>query len=256
MRKLFFTLVVLLSILSMGATVNLKITTYNIRHGLGVDNVFNFQRVKETIQKINPDILILNEVDQGNARSGDVYQAKEIAALMGMEYYFYATEGKTNYGIAVLSKYPVIKAEGFNLPQPRFMKAVQRGCINMIVNVCGKELSIYGAHFGLGGFQEVQKELEEIYKRYQNNPITSVIGGDFNLEWAPLRSAVPQMFKSDFKSSNHSIGKDLYTIPADSPGPQIDFLLVTNDVIVKDTYTYDSRASDHLPVIAEIELEL
>ncbi|HPO28001.1 MAG TPA: hypothetical protein PK315_11040, partial [Petrotogaceae bacterium] len=101
-----------------------------------------------------------------------------------------------------------------------------------------------------------QKELEEIYKRYQNNPITSVIGGDFNLEWAPLRSAVPQMFKSDFKSSNHSIGKDLYTIPADSPGPQIDFLLVTNDVIVKDTYTYDSRASDHLPVIAEIELEL
>jgi len=55
MRKLFFTLVVLLSILSMGATVNLKITTYNIRHGLGVDNVFNFQRVKETIQKINPD---------------------------------------------------------------------------------------------------------------------------------------------------------------------------------------------------------
>jgi len=31
---------------------------------------------------------------------------------------------------------------------------------------------------------------------------------------------------------------------------------VTNDVIVKDTYTYDSWASDHLPVIAEIELEL
>jgi len=75
---------ILISILSLGTSVNLKIATYNIRHGLGIDNVFNFQRVKDTVKKINPDILILNEVDQGNARSGDLYQAKEIASLMNM----------------------------------------------------------------------------------------------------------------------------------------------------------------------------
>jgi len=103
----------------MGTT--LTIMTYNIRHGLGVDNIFDFSRVIETIKEVDPDILILNEVDQGNPRSGEMNQAD-----------------------IILSKFPIKKKFGFVLPRPEWMLAVNRGCAVIITEVEGKEIVVMG----------------------------------------------------------------------------------------------------------------
>jgi len=247
-------LFIMITVLSGGEMGKMKIMTYNIRHAYGADKVQDLNRVVKVISEISPDVLILNEVDEGNLRSLGVFQAKYIAKELGMKYVFGATEGRKDYGNAVLSKYEIMESETFDLPQPKWMKAVTRGCVRVRVEVEGQLLDVYGTHLGLGGFQEIQKELGAIYDKYLEYGIPSVIAGDFNLEYGELEFAVKGLF-DDFKSANHFIEKDLYTFPADDPGAQIDYILVSKGIKPVEIYTKESMASDHLPVVCEIEVD-
>ncbi len=237
----------------MGTT--LTVMTYNIRHGLGIDDVFNFSRVVETIKDVDPDILILNEVDQGNPRSGEMNQADIIAEELGMNSFFSSSEDRSDYGNAVLSKFPIKEEFGFVLPRPEWMLAVNRGCAVIITEVEGKEVVVMGTHLGLGGIMEVQTELRgilEVYYEYKDKP--AIIAGDFNAELFDLQYGVPELF-NHFKSVNHTLNKDLHTIPADRPGSQIDYIFVNDYFEVNDAFTVSSYASDHLPVVSKLELE-
>ncbi|MDN5342494.1 MULTISPECIES: endonuclease/exonuclease/phosphatase family protein [Oceanotoga] len=254
MKKILF-LISLITLFTISFATPLKVMTYNIRHGLGVDDKLDFQRVIDVIKDQDPDILMIQEVDEGRARSYGLRQAKIISKETGMDYYFYATEGKRDYGIAVLSKFKPIEKFGYDLPQPKWMKAVQRGAASMIIDVNGQEVMIVSLHLGLGGIQEIQTELMEAYEVSKKYNIPTLIAGDFNVEYFNLQTGVIEFMK-DFKSVNHTIDKQLNTIPADNPGPQIDFIFYSNDDFkIKDVYTVSSYASDHLPVIAEVELK-
>jgi len=241
------------SLLTLLGARELVVMTYNIRHGLGIDGVFSLERVIKTIKSANPDILFLNEVDQGNPRSGEQLQAKVIADALGMEYFFSPTEGRTDYGNAVLSKFPIRESFGFTLPQPKWMLASKRGCAAAVIDVEGREILVMATHLGLGGFQEVQVELREVYQVSKKKALPTIIGGDFNIEWFELNYAVPEIFE-DFVSVNHHLGIDLHTIPSNNPGSQIDYILVTSHFVIRHAYTVSSLASDHLPVIAVVGL--
>lgn len=238
----------------MAEPLKLTVMTYNIRHCLGVDKVFSVDRVIKTIKYVNPDILILNEVDQGNPRSGELLEAKLIADALEMNYFFSPTEGKDNYGNAVLSKYPIEKAFGVDLPQPKWMMAVQRGATVIVTKIDGREIMVIGAHLGLGGIQEVKTEILKTFEIYNEEKYPTIIAGDFNIEWFELQYGAPEMFKI-FKSANHSIDIDLSTFPSNNPGSQIDYILLSPEFETKDIFTLDSPASDHVPVVAEVELK-
>ena len=92
-----------------------------------MDEVFDFQRTIDVLKEENPDILMVQEVDQGRSRSLNLKQAEIIADELGMDYYFYPTEGKDNYGVAIFSKFKAIEKFGFDLPQPKWCKSTQRG---------------------------------------------------------------------------------------------------------------------------------
>lgn len=247
-------LLIIASGLLMAEPLKLTVMTYNIRHCLGVDKVFSVDRVIKTIKYINPDILVLNEVDQGNPRSGELLEAKLIADALGMNYFFSSTEGKDNYGNAVLSKYPIKESYGVDLPQPKWMMAVQRGAAVIVTEIEGRDVMVIGAHLGLGGIQEVKTEILKTFEIYNKEKYPTIIAGDLNIEWFELQYGAPEMFKV-FKSANHSIGVDLSTFPANNPGSQIDYILLSPELVAKDIFTLDSPASDHVPVIAEVELK-
>ena len=84
----------------------LRIMSYNIRNGRGLDNVADFWRTAEVINKICPDVVAVQEIDSVTGRSGGKDVLREIAGLTLM-YYTYAPAidydgGK--YGIGMLSK--------------------------------------------------------------------------------------------------------------------------------------------------------
>lgn len=232
----------------------LTVMTYNIRHGKGIDEVVDIDRILEVIARANPDIVVLNEVDQGRIRSGGVLQVQYLADRLGMEHVFGIAEGKTNYGNAILSKFPIVDSEVFDLVQPRWMKAVTRVCVRISVDIDGNTLDVYGTHLGLGGFQEIQTEMGHIYNKYKERENPSIIAGDLNIVYVELKSAVKELF-DDFKSANHYLGIDLYTFPSDYLSRQIDFILLNTKIEPLSIFTVESLASDHLPVVCEMEVD-
>ncbi len=114
---------------------------------------------------------MVQEVDQGRSRSLNLKQAEIIADELGMDYYFYPTEGKDNYGgVAIFSKFKAIEKFGFDLPpQPKWMLATQRGgAAAMVIEVDGKQMLVISTHLGLGGLQEIQTEVMELLNVSEN----------------------------------------------------------------------------------------
>ena len=100
------------------AQVQVRVLAYNIHHGEGRDGRLDLERLAGIIASVQPDLVALQEVDRGTERAGRVDQLAELAARLGM----HATFGKTldyqggEYGVAVLSRWPVFGVENRSLP--------------------------------------------------------------------------------------------------------------------------------------------
>lgn len=71
-----------------------------------MDNVCNYRRIADVINKAAPDIVAVQELDSMTNRSGKKYVLGELATLTGMHAY-YAPAIKHDggkYGIGILSK--------------------------------------------------------------------------------------------------------------------------------------------------------
>jgi endonuclease/exonuclease/phosphatase family metal-dependent hydrolase len=99
----------------------IRVLTYNIHHGEGMDGKVDLSRIASVMKRLKPDIIALQEVDRYVPRSGNVDQAAELAELMGMHVAF----GKAislaggEYGVATLSRYPILSSKTTLLPMAR-----------------------------------------------------------------------------------------------------------------------------------------
>src|SRR5699024_2366415 len=101
--------------------LQIKVGTYNIQAGMDNDGEYNLNSTAEVIRESGADIIGLNEVDvHWGERSDFANTVKELADELDMEYFFAPIydmdplnpgEPNRQYGVAVLSKYPIIHAE-------------------------------------------------------------------------------------------------------------------------------------------------
>ena len=251
MKKTLICLFLLLGMTSMAMT--LKVMTYNIRHARGIDDVVDLQRVIDVVRSEGPDILILNEVDQGNPRTAGAHQAGEIAEVLDMNLFFGPTEETSYYGNAVLTRFEIVKARSVSLPQPKWLNAAKRGAAIVTVDIEGVQVLVVGTHLGLAGIKEIETELGAIYSMVLESGLPAIVAGDFNVEYFDLDNRMKEVIE-DLRSVNHSLGIDLHTIPSNNPGPQIDYILASCEFLPVNAYTVPSPASDHLPVVALLEM--
>ena len=94
------------------------VATYNIRHGRGMDGRVDLDRTAAAIAAFGADLVALQEVDRLVERSGGVDQARELAERLGMAHdfgAFFPYQGG-EYGLAILSRFPVVRTEALRLP--------------------------------------------------------------------------------------------------------------------------------------------
>lgn len=90
----------------------IRVLTYNIHHGEGLDGKVDLGRIAQVIQQAAPDVVALQEVDLGTERTGRVDQAAELGRLTGL----HAVFGKAfdysggRYGAALLSRWSIQEA--------------------------------------------------------------------------------------------------------------------------------------------------
>ncbi|HLS07939.1 endonuclease/exonuclease/phosphatase family protein [Lentibacillus sp.] len=108
-----------------GNEETIRMATYNMHTGIGTDGNYNLDRLANTIRESGADIIGLQEVDvHWSSRSQFENQIEILADTLNMDYSFApiynldppaAGELRRQYGVAVLSKHPILHAENHDI---------------------------------------------------------------------------------------------------------------------------------------------
>src|ERR1700687_6094305 len=71
-----------------GARAKVRVMTYNIHVGVGMDKKMDLQRIADVINQEHPDLVALQEVDRGVKRTHGVDEIAELGRMTRMEYAF------------------------------------------------------------------------------------------------------------------------------------------------------------------------
>ena len=238
------------------APVTLCVMTYNIHHGEGLDGKVDLARIAALIKQERADIVALQEVDKGVARTARRDLPAELAALTGMTCVFnnnFHYQGG-EYGNAVLTRFPVKSWNNCHYKMIRPNE--QRGILQLVLDVHGRELVFMNTHIDSRP-DDAERwlnvgEIEELEKQYRGHPM--IIGGDFND--VPTGRIYRRMSET-FHDTWAQVGQgDGFSFPAGKPIKRIDYLWISKDkaLVTFKAWIPQSEASDHLPVVAEFEL--
>ena len=233
-------------------SLKLKVVSYNIKRGQGNDGRVDLARTAEVLQKLKPDFVALQEVDERVSRSGNVNQAMELGKQLNMHPAFgsFMTLDEGRYGMACLSKYPVRHITSVVLPdgnEPRIALAVE------VRLPGGESLMFVNVHFDWVDDDRYRFAQAECLRKYLDQlAIPYVLLGDFNDE--PGSRTLELLSKGALEAKKPT-GKRL-TWSSTEPQMEIDFIFTAPierwKVIMVDVID-ETIASDHRPVIAELE---
>lgn len=236
---------------SQDDVMSLRLMTYNIRHGEGMDNVLDLDRQAAVIQNATPDVVGLQEVDSCVKRSGYIPEA----AILGNKTGMYATFGPAipltggKYGVAILSKEKPLSHH--NIPLPGAEKRTLLVCeFQEYVFAC-THLDLEEAN-RLASLDIILEEAAQWEKPF-------FICGDWNDQ--PSSTLITEM-KKHFSFLNNLIDNSSnYTFPANSPNRIIDYIASYGTAphrvyksIRKRQVINEPKASDHRPVLVEITM--
>jgi endonuclease/exonuclease/phosphatase family metal-dependent hydrolase len=96
----------------------LRVGTWNLRHGVGMDRVLDLERQAERMSGWGADVIALQEMDVGTRRASSVDQPAALGERLGLHSRFarFMDHDGGRYGLALLSKPIPRRAEVFDLP--------------------------------------------------------------------------------------------------------------------------------------------
>ncbi len=237
----------------------LVVMTYNIHHANPPANgagVINIDSIAAVINRVDPDLVALQEIDVHTRRSGKALdEAKKLAALTGMQSFFTKTldyEGGA-YGIAVLSRFPIKDSTGYLLPKEPGTQEETRGlCLVKVHLSAGQPVYFASTHLGLSKNTRLL-QADSIITIINKLSAPVIIGGDFNA--SPGSETINKL--SSVLKQSCTTGCDP-TIPYDHPREKIDFIFYKGDSLldpIGQKVLKGVQWSDHLPVVVTFEIK-
>lgn len=243
----------------------LRLLTYNIHRCRGTDRRLSPSRIAAVIADCRPDVVALQEVDVGSARTGGVDQAALLARELGMDVRFQPvrhTRGGWS-GLAVLTRGPARVVRAGLLPSIRAARGlVPRGALGLAVEADGAEVHLVNTHLSLIGRERLRQAAALLGPDWlgQVDPgAPTVLLGDFN---AVPRSATHRMITRALDDAQQALQprhRPKRTFPAPLPTLRLDHVFVSPatvrvaDVVVPRT-ALTRLASDHLPLVVDLEI--
>ncbi len=238
----------------------LSVMTYNIHHGVGEDDRLDLQRIADEVRASGAEVVGLQEVDRHwSARSDFVDQAQWLARELNMHVVYGANldrdppspgQPRRQYGTAILSDYPILSSRNTLLPRPE--GGEQRGLLEAVVNVRGVRVRIANTHLQHNSAVERTAQVQAIMELLADSQEPVVLLGDLNArpndpELAPLSERYDDAWLEGGEG-------DGFTYSAAQPRARIDYVFVSPAIGVESATVLDTLASDHLPLVAELEL--
>lgn len=225
----------------------LRVLIYNIRHGRGMDMEVDLPRTADVIRAQRPDVVLLQEVDRGAARSGGVDQARTLSELTGLPHHAFGAfmdyDGG-EYGMALLSAHPLLEVHNHRLPpgtEPRTSLAAR-----IDPGAPWGEIVFVGIHF----YRTPEERLAQaraLVEILADEAAPVILAGDFNSRPDdPVMRLVRREWSFPEKEGSP------FTFPSDEPAREIDYILLrpAERFEALEHRVIDEReASDHRPVL-------
>lgn len=245
-------LLVMLATAPVAGQATIRVASYNIKHGLGMDGRVDLERVADVLRELEADVIALQEVDNGVRRTDGVDQAARLGELLGMRAFhgaFRAYEGG-EYGMAILTRLPVREVRNHPVP-PGPAGALSVLEVRVAVGLEVPDLSVVGVHLYRSPEERVA-QADSVTRIFEGVERPVILAGDFN-------SRPGSLVIRRLRESWRRIPKEgeRFTYPADAPDREIDHVFVRPPGIfeVVASRVVDERlASDHRPVVVELRL--
>lgn len=233
---------------------SLRVMSYNIHVGVGMDKKLDLQRIADVIKQEKVDLVGLQEVDRGVKRTEGKDEIAELAKMTEMHFAFAHNLDYQGgqYGVAILSRYPITNIDHRKYENKRV--AERRGMLRAEVNLGGKTFNFVTTHLDYQYADSRLFETEQLLSFLTAVKGPMIVAGDFNDE--PVGSSYKLMLGRFEDSWMRSGGKgEGLSYPADKPVKRIDYIFTApGSVKTKRAWIVNTLASDHLPLVAEVEI--
>jgi endonuclease/exonuclease/phosphatase family metal-dependent hydrolase len=229
---------------------SLVVMTYNIEGHAALFRADHLEKIAATIRETRPDIVGLQEVHRGTWQSRFTDQAEELARLTNMNSAygrsFNALGGE--FGNAILTRGTILSSKTYALPS----LGEPRSLLQATIDIDGNRLNYFITHLATWGKVNRSSRLEQlqcIAEHVRRSTLPYIVVGDFNviantpeLQWF-IKSALVNV-SGGTDDPTHRLTRQ-----------RLDYLFADPGWYTKSARVLHIGASDHWPVIAELQWE-
>lgn len=237
-----------------------RLVTYNVHKGIGgVDRRYRPQRIVEVLDHCDADIVLLQEVDEGVPRSNRDQQVDVFADALNLRHRAFCpnvTLRRGHYGNAILSRFPLSDVHNVNLsiPLKKRRGALVAHC-RLRFEGHTRSVHLINVHLGLAGFEraiQVRRLLASNLFVGMHRNTAVIAAGDFNDPRGSLGRRI--LDPAGFELATGRIR----TFPALRPLRPLDRIYTRGAIEVLHCFASRTRvarrASDHLPIVADVQI--
>lgn len=242
----------------------IRVLSYNVRqfnqYGWSGDGEIP-QKIAQFVKEQDPDVVAMQEYFKGELDIASSFDHR----------YIKLKEENSEFGLAILSKFPIINSGSLDFPTRSNNNAIYADVVKgkdtlRIINVHLQSFSVKPnmdrlekdetkkVFLGMGQtFVRQQQQMEMVLELIQQSPYPMVILGDFNnTAYSYIyRDLKDQGFYDSFKEAGNGFGKtfDLSFFPL-----RIDFILAEDSLETLEFENFEIPYSDHYPIKATLGL--
>ncbi|MBS2937231.1 endonuclease/exonuclease/phosphatase family protein [Nocardioides sp. J2M5] len=156
-------------------SVRLRVLSFNTHRSTG-----SLDAIAREILEIDPDVVLLQEVDRRMLRTGGVDQAELLAEAVGMDGSFSTNlvRGTGGYGTLILSRFQIVQQGRIQLV--RSPRAEGRGLQWVTLEVSGQALRVYNTHLDATRPDVRLAQARQVAGVVAADDVPTVLGGDLN----------------------------------------------------------------------------
>lgn len=243
----------------------LKVVTFNIAHGKGMDGIINLERQAEFINSYKPDIVFLQEIDMYTKRAKDKNQIREFSKKVYLPYCSMETNITLEdgyYGDGIISRFPIAFSTNYLMPLTD-LNHEQRGILCNRIALGTAKINLFSVHLSTYKDERILavKELTRIINKIDKDEII-IIGGDFNVGVTRLGKGKYTFEEKDQYEEYEILKKNLIKINneedtwfSDLGQGCIDTIFYSKNIKLKKFETIHANGiSDHDAIYAEFDI--